>query len=338
MTQGIGMKIAYLGAGTWGFCLATLLASKGHQVVLWTSNPEFAQALSKTRQHPKLPKVQAHENVEFTADLADTVDKAELLVESVTSKGIRPVFEQVLSLGGINCPVVITSKGIEQGSGLLLPEVVIQVLGEEMRKNICCLTGPSHAEEVIQKLPTSVVVASYDPQLMVEIADTFTTPFFRVYPNADINGVAFGGAMKNIMAIACGISDGLGFGDNTKAALMTRGLHEIRKLSVTKGCRAETLNGLAGMGDLCVTCLSKLSRNYMFGRLIAEGLDALTAQENIGMVVEGAYTCVSALQLAQKNHIDVPITQAIYAILYEKLNPRDAVKSLLQRAIKEEHL
>jgi glycerol-3-phosphate dehydrogenase (NAD(P)+) len=173
---------------------------------------------------------------------------------------------------------------------------------------------------------------------MRKVVDAFTTPFFRVYPNADINGVAFGGAMKNIIAIACGISDGLGFGDNTKAALMTRGLHEIRKLASTKGCKAETLNGLSGMGDLCVTCLSKLSRNYMFGRLIAEGLKSKQAQEQIGMVVEGAYTCVSALQLAQKHHIEVPITQAIYAILYEGMDPRDAVKRLLQRAIKEEHL
>lgn len=332
------MRIAYLGAGTWGFCLAAMLAAKGHSVILWTSNPEFAKTLSKTREHPKLPKVKADERLEFTSDLQYTLQGAELLVESVTSKGIRPVFEQVLSLGSVDCPIVITSKGIEQNSGLLLPEVVVQVLGEEMRSSVCCLSGPSHAEEVIQKLPTSVVVASYDPQLMRQIVEIFATPFFRVYPNADINGVAFGGAMKNIIAISCGISDGLGFGDNTKAALMTRGLHEIRKLSTTKGCKPETLNGLSGMGDLCVTCLSKLSRNYMFGRLIAEGLDPEAAREKIGMVVEGAYTCVSALQLAQKNQIEVPITQAICAILYEGMNPRDAVKSLLQRAIKEEHL
>lgn len=332
------MRIAYLGAGTWGFCLASLLASKGHQVVLWTSNHEFAKTLGKTREHPKLPKVQADERVEFTSDLKHALEGAELLVESVTSKGIRPVFEQVLAFGGVNCPIVITSKGIEQNSGLLLPEVIVQVLGEGMRKNICCLSGPSHAEEVIQKLPTAVVAASYDPQIMRQIVDIFATPFFRIYPNSDVNGVAFGGAMKNIVAIACGISDGLGFGDNTKAALMTRGLHEIRKLASTKGCSAETLNGLSGMGDLCVTCLSKLSRNYMFGRLIAEGLELGTAQEKIGMVVEGAYTCVSALQLAQKNHIEVPITKAIYSILYEGLDPRDAVKALLQRAIKEEHL
>ena len=332
------MRIAYLGAGTWGFCLASLLASKGHEVVLWTSNPEFAKTLSKKREHPKLPRVKADEKLIFTSDLKQALEGAELIAESVTSKGIRPVFEQVLSFGGVNCPIVITSKGIEQNSGLLLPEVILQVLGEQMRPNIACLSGPSHAEEVIQKLPTSVVVASYEPSLMHKVVDVFATPYFRVYPNADLNGVAFGGAMKNIIAIACGISDGLGFGDNTKAALMTRGLHEIRKLAVTKGCRIETLNGLSGMGDLCVTCLSKLSRNYMFGRLIAEGLTATDAQEKIGMVVEGAYTCVSALQLAQKNKIEVPITQGIYSILYEHLNPRDAVKALLQRAIKEEHL
>jgi glycerol-3-phosphate dehydrogenase (NAD(P)+) len=332
------MKIGYLGAGTWGFCLASLLAAKGNDVVLWTANSEFAKLLQKKREHPKLPRYKADERVTFTSDLREAIEGAEFLIESVTSKGIRPVFEQVLSFGGVNCPVVITSKGIEQNSGLLLPEVVLQVLGEGCRNQIGCISGPSHAEEVIHKLPTSIVGSAYDNETMMKICEVFNTPCFRVYPNADLNGVAFGGAMKNIIAIACGISDGLGFGDNTKAALMTRGLHEIRKLSVTKGCRPETLNGLSGMGDLCVTCLSKLSRNYTFGRLIAEGLDPQAAQEKIGMVVEGAYTCVSALQLGQKAGIPVPITEAICAILYEGLNPRDAVKALLQRAIKEEHL
>lgn len=292
----------------------------------------------KKREHPKLPRYKAEEGVEFTSDLKHAISGAEFLIESVTSMGIRPVFEQVLSLGGVECPVVITSKGIEQNSGLLLHEVILQVLGESHRPLVGCLSGPSHAEEMIQRLPTSVACAAYDADLMLAIRDLFSTPYFRVYPNGDINGVSFGGAMKNIIAIACGISDGLGFGDNTKAALMTRGLHEIRKLSVTKGCKPDTLNGLAGLGDLCVTCLSTHSRNYSFGRLIAEGLDPQSAKEKIGMVVEGVYTCVSALQLGQKAHIDVPITQAIYSIIYEGLNPRDAVKSLLQRTIKEEHL
>lgn len=332
------MRIAYLGAGTWGFCLASLLASKGHEVRLWTANPELAKVLAKNREHPKLPRHKLHEGVQITTDLPYALEDCELLVESVTSKGIRPVFEQVKAVGGVDCPIVVTSKGIEQNSGFLLPEVVAEVLGESTRKNIVCLSGPSHAEEVVQNLPTSIVAASLRPELATSVSELFSTSYFRVYPNTDLVGVAFGGAMKNIIAIACGIADGLGFGDNTKAALMTRGLHEIRKLSVTKGCRSETLNGLTGMGDLCVTCLSKLSRNYMFGRLISEGLRPDAAREKIGMVVEGAYTCVSALQLANKARVDVPITQAVYAILYEGMNPRDAVKALLQRAIKEEHL
>lgn len=332
------MRIAYLGAGTWGFCLASLLASKGNTVVLWSSNPETSKMLAKTREHPKLVKYKADPRVHFTSDLSEAITGAEFLIESVTSKGIRPVFEQVLALGGVDCPIVITSKGIEQNSGLLLPEVVMHVLGEKSRLQVGCLSGPSHAEEVIHQLPTAVVCSAYSAELMPQIMELFNTSFFRVYPNSDMHGVAFGGAMKNIIAIACGLSDGLGFGDNTKAALMTRGLHEIRKLSVTKGCRQETLNGLSGLGDLCVTCLSKLSRNYMFGRLLAEGLGSAGAQEQIGMVVEGVYSCVSALQLAAKAHIEVPITQAIYSILYESLNPRDAVKALLQRSIKEEHL
>lgn len=332
------MKIGYLGAGTWGFCLASLLASKGHEVVLWTKESEFAKLLTKKREHPKLHGYKAEESVVFTSDLSEALTGIDVLVESVTSMGIRPVFEKIAELGAPRCPIIITSKGIEQHSCLLLPEVVVDVLGMPYRKFVGCLSGPSHAEEVVAKLPTSIVCSAYEPALMTRIHELFSTPFFRIYPNGDINGVAFGGAMKNIIAIASGISDGLGFGDNTKAALMTRGLHEIRKLSVTKGAKSETLTGLAGLGDLCVTCLSKLSRNYKFGHLIAEGLTPEAAKEKVGMVVEGTYTCVSALQLAEQAHIDVPITQAVYSILYENLNPREAVKNLLQRAIKEEHL
>jgi len=330
------MKIGYLGAGTWGFTLAALLAANGHHVTLWSSKPEFVKLLKKTRQHPKLPKANIDEKLEFTDSMIEALDEADYVIESVTSTGLRPVMEEIMQLGGIDCPFVITSKGIEQDTGLLLPEVALEVLGEKTR--VGCLSGPSHAEEVIKKLPTSIVSTSYDKTLMLEIRDLFTSLYFRVYPNADINGVSFGGAVKNIIAIACGISDGLGFGDNTKAALMTRGLHEIRKLSVAKGCLPETLNGLAGMGDLCVTCLSTLSRNYMFGRHLAAGMTPQEAKDKIGMVVEGIYTSVSALQLGKKYGIQVPITQGIYSIIYEDLSPLDAVKSLLQRAIKEEHL
>ncbi len=333
------MRIAYLGAGTWGFCLASLLCSKGYDVRLWTASSEFAKILSRKKEHPKLPRYKGPDSLEISSDLAFVLAGADLIVESVTSQGIRPVFEQVLAHAPhLECPIVVTSKGIEQNSGLLLPEVVLNVLGEKSRSKIGCLSGPSHAEEVILHLPTSIVSAAFDSPLSFKIAEWFNTPYFRVYPNKDLYGVAFGGAMKNIIAIACAIADGLGFGDNTKAAIMTRGLHEMRKLSVIKHCHPETLNGLAGMGDLCVTCLSKLSRNYKFGRCIAEGLSPEQAREKIGMVVEGAYTVVSALQLAEKAKIDVPITQAVYAILYANMNPKDAVRALLQRSIKEEHL
>jgi glycerol-3-phosphate dehydrogenase (NAD(P)+) len=332
------MKIGYLGSGTWGFSLASLLGSKGHSVVLWAHTPALAELLRKTRKHPKLGNYTADSRVSFTSNLDEALDGIDLLVESVTSAGVRPVLTEIALRGPLSCPLVITSKGIEQGSCLLLPEVAIDVLGETSKSKIGCLSGPSHAEEVIAHLPTSIVCAAYQTPIIQQIHDAFSLPFFRIYPNLDIQGVAFGGATKNIIAIACGISDGLGFGDNTKAALMTRGLHEIRKLSVTKGAKPETLNGLAGMGDLCVTCLSHHSRNFKFGRLIAEGLSLKQALEKIGMTVEGTYTVVSALQLAQKWEIEVPITQAVYSILYEGRPPREAVKDLLQRGIKEEHL
>ncbi|MGE3954095.1 MAG: NAD(P)H-dependent glycerol-3-phosphate dehydrogenase [Parachlamydiales bacterium] len=334
----MSMKIGYLGAGTWGFCLAVLLASKGNELVVWTREADLAQRLASGGDHPNLPGFRLTEGMRITTDIGEALKGAEMVVEGVTSAGIRPVFSQLDKMGYNGCPIVLTSKGIEQDSGLLLTDVALEVLGERRREVIGCLSGPSHAEEVIRGLPTSVVCSAYDEGVMHFIQDTFATATFRVYPNSDINGVEFGGAMKNIVAIACGLSDGLGFGDNTKAALMTRGLHEIRKLGVVKGCRAETLNGLAGMGDLCVTCLSNFSRNYRFGRLLANGLPVAQAQKEIGMVVEGAYTCKSALQLGKKYGVPLPITEVVYRIIYEEMNPMEAVRSLLSRTIKEEHL
>jgi glycerol-3-phosphate dehydrogenase (NAD(P)+) len=332
------MKIGYLGAGTWGFALSSLLAAKGHRVTVWTRDPLLAEQLNTLRIHPKLPGIRAHLGVLFTSDLKEAIDGADLLVESVTSKGIRPVFEEIHRLIPIRVPIILTSKGIEQGSGLLLPEILSEILGVGQSPLVGILSGPSHAEEVIQNLPTSIVGSAYDPELMQQILTLFATPTFRIYPNSDIQGVSFGGAMKNIFAIACGLSDGLGSGDNAKAALLTRGLHEMRKLSYAKNCQAETLNGLSGLGDLTVTCMSSHSRNYRFGKLLAEGLSVEEAQKKIGMAVEGIYTCVSARELGRKHQISVPITEATYAILYEELDPREAVRELLQRKIKNEHL
>ncbi len=332
------MKVGFLGSGTWGVCLAQLLANKGISCLVWSAHPEKAELLQMTRRHPKLHDLILPDNLRFTSELKEVLQGSDLIVESVTSAGIRPVFEQIKTLGGLHVPVAITSKGIEQKSELLLDEVILNVLGSDVKPLIGVLSGPSLAEEVLRNVPTSVVSAAYDPAVMMLIQNAFSTATFRVYPNSDVHGVLFGGAMKNIVAIACGLSDGLGFGMNTKAAIMTRGLHEMRKLGVVKGCRIDTLNGLAGMGDLCATCLSTLSRNYRFGNLLAHGDSAATAKEKIHAAVEGAYTCVSALQMGQHYNVPLPITQAIYDIIYADKTPLQAVRELMQRMTKEEHL
>lgn len=331
-------KIGYLGFGAWGFVLASLLAQKGYDVVAWTLEEEMIHYIHEKGEHPKIKGYPLPPNLTVTSNLKEVLTGKDIIVEGVTSAGVRQVFQKIKDTHIPSCPIVLTSKGIEQNTGLLLSEVVIEVLGEKHRHQIGCLSGPSIAEEVLKGVPTSVVCSSYDSQVMLKIHELFSTTTFRVYPNPDINGVELGGALKNIIAIACGASDGLGFGDNAKAALMTRGLHEMRKLAVLRGGKAETLNGLAGMGDLCVTCMSTQSRNYRFGRLIAEGLTPEQAKKKIGMVVEGAYTCLSAIQLAKKADIDLPITDAIYRVLYEGISPPEGVKLLLQRATKEEFL
>ncbi|MGE0831415.1 MAG: NAD(P)H-dependent glycerol-3-phosphate dehydrogenase [Simkaniaceae bacterium] len=330
------MRIGYLGAGAWGNCLAKLLAEKGFEVKQWIGNMPLEEVLK--REAGERQSHRAQENRVFTTDLKEALSDVDIIIESVTSKGLRPVLEKIAASELLGPPIVLTSKGIEQDTGLLLSEVAVEVLGEDYKSRIGCLSGPSLADEVNRKLPTSVVASSYDYALMMLICETFTTPYFRVYPNTDMPAISFGGAMKNIIAIACAISDGLGYGENTKAALMTRGLHEIRKLGAVKGCSPETLNGLSGLGDLCATCLSTSSRNYKFGKYLAQGCTPDQAKEKVGMVVEGAYTCVSARQLAHKHRIDVPITEAVYSIIYEGINPKEAVEALLTRAVKQEHL
>lgn len=326
------MKICVLGAGAWGYCLARHLAGNGHDVVLWNRNNEVLTSLASGKGHPKMGTFEPLSNLTYSNNLQEATHEAALIVESVSSQGIRPVLSELPE--GI--PVVITSKGIEQGSGLLLSEVAAEVLHDE--KRIAVLSGPCIAKEMLAGCPATAVAAAYAEDVMHLVQKAFHGERFRVYPNPDVKGVSFGGAMKNPIAIACGISDGLGFGNNTKAALMTRGLHEIRKLSAVTSCDKETLSGLAGMGDLCVTCLSTDSRNYQFGQKLAKNESAQQAKDEIGMVVEGAYTCVSALELSKKSGIPIPITEAVHAVIYEGKNPKDAVSLLLGRSIKEELL
>jgi glycerol-3-phosphate dehydrogenase (NAD(P)+) len=332
------MKISFLGTGTWGFCLASLLASKGYHVTSWTRNKDLAASLSRGEDHPHLPGHKARSGMTFTTDLQQAVEDSDLIAESVTASGIRAVFNALKSLKLPKCPLVITSKGIEQGTGLILPEIVLEILGEKAINQVGLLSGPGYAKEIICNLPTSVTGSAYHADVMKQVCETFTTPSFRVYPNSDIVGVAFGGALKNIIAIACGISDGLQLGNSSKAALMTRGLHEIKKLAVARGCTSETLNGLSGMGDMCLTCCSMTSRNTRFGYLLAKGYSRQEAEKEIDMVVEGAYTVISAMELSKRLNIPMPITEVVYKIIYEQMAPKDAVLHLMQRTIKEEHL
>lgn len=332
------MKIGYLGAGAWGFCLATLLALKGNQVISWTKNAGLAKLLNENKEHPHLKGHQKVKGMHLTTDLSECLHEADLVVEAVTTAGLRSVLQEVKKICTPKCPIIITSKGIEQNTGLILPEVAIEIFGESVRPQIAILSGPSYAQEVIKGLPTSVVGAAFDYQTMLFACETFTTQTFRVYPNTDIRGVAYAGALKNIIAIACGISEGLGFGYSSKAALMTRGLHEIRKLALAQGCKGDTISGLSGLGDVCLTCGSLISRNSRFGYLLAQGMTPKEAEQEIEMVVEGVYTCISALQISKQLGVSMPITEMVYKIIYEQLPPLEAVKGLMQRTIKEEHL
>lgn len=334
--MGSEMKICYLGVGVWGYSLACILATKGYQVVGWSIEEEVIAYLKKKSEHPKYPGFYAPATYSFTTDLDEALEGADIIVEGVTAVGLRPVFQKVKERKIGKRPIVLTSKGIEQNSCLLLSEVLIDVLGEEARGQIGCISGPSIADEVIRGMPTSVISSAYDPKIMATIHELFTSPSLRVYPNPDIHGAELGGALKNIIAIAAGASDGLGYGNSAKAALITRGLHEMKRLAPLKNAKAETFYGLSGMGDLCVTCFSPVSRNYRFGRLIAEGASAEEAKKSIGMVVEGMYTCLSALQLAKQGKVELPITELVYKVVYEKLSPHEAVKAILMRITKEE--
>jgi len=332
------MKIGYLGAGAWGFCLASLLASKSHDVVSWTIFKEQADTLNAGKDHPNLPGHKLLPNMRVTTNLEEALQDIDILVESVTSDGLRPVCEQLKQMKLPACPFIITSKGIEQDSGLILPDIVTEVLGKEIQQRIGVISGPSFAVDVVKGLPTSVVGSAYNKEIMMQTCNLFTTHTFRVYPNSDIRGVCYGGALKNIIAIACGIAEGLNLGLSARAALVTRGLHEIRKLATANGCKPETLYGLSGMGDLCLTCSSPTSRNFHYGYLLTQGLTSEKVQKKIGMVVEGINTCVSALQLSQKYNIPMPITETIYNIVYKDIKVTDAIQALMTRPIKEEHL
>ena len=328
-------KISVIGAGSWGMAVAWLLDGKGHTVKLWAFEPEIAEAITSSGRNPVyLPKVQFSERTTASSCMRTALEDAEAVVMVTPSIGVRATAEKMAETLPKDTPVVILSKGLEAGTHKVMTEILEEVLGNPER--IAALSGPNHAEEVSKAVPSATVVAAHSPETAQYFQELFSTPFFRVYTNTDLVGVELCGAGKNVIAIACGMCDGMGLGDNAKASLMTRGLAELVRLGEAVGARTDTFRGLAGMGDLIVTCTSKHSRNRSLGEGVARGDTLDGYQERTKMVVEGAVACNSIYELARERGVDMPITQLVYEVLYEGLSPEEGIGLLMSRPPKEE--
>lgn len=330
-------RVAILGAGSWGIANANLLRENGAEIALWEFDPKELKLLLDRREHPrKLPGVRIDDSIKITGDLNLAVKNAEIAVLAIPAQKVASVCRR-LSEAGIGPPrlTVNLSKGIEEGT----LRRASQIIGDEWRgidpRSIVTLSGPSHAEEVAQHLPTSVVAAG-DEERCVETQKLYSNEVFRVYRTTDIIGVELGGSLKNIIAIGAGIARGLGFGDNSQGALITRGLVEINRLAIELGALPETLAGLSGVGDLITTCISVHSRNQYVGYHIGKGMTLDEVLAGMVMVAEGVTTCRSARQLAREHNVEMPITEAVYQVLFESLPPREAVTNLMTRPLKEE--
>ncbi|GAW93239.1 NAD(P)H-dependent glycerol-3-phosphate dehydrogenase [Calderihabitans maritimus] len=325
-------RVAVIGAGSWGTALAIVLAKKGYEVTLWARRQEVVREIETTRINSHyLPEIVIPESIKITADLEETLMQCVAVVLSVPSHAVRETVRRVRPFVTKETVLVNTAKGLEIETLMRLSEVLKQELPVELHNNIAVLSGPSHAEEVSRDLPTAVVAASHRRQVAEYVQDLFMAPNLRVYTNPDVTGVELGGALKNVIALATGISDGLGFGDNTRAALMTRGLAEIARLGTAMGAQSLTFAGLAGIGDLIVTCTSLYSRNRRAGIQLGQGKPLDQVLAGMGMVVEGVRTTKAAYHLAQKYGVEMPITEQTYQVLFEGLNPREAVSKLMLR-------
>lgn len=323
------MKIAVIGSGGWGTAIAILLSSRGHNVYLWSWIQEETDRLANDRENKEfLPGVKFPETIYCTHNMAECTDGAELIITAAPSPATRTTAKQLSPHIKEGQKIVNISKGLEQGTLLRLSEVYKE---EIPQANISVMSGPSHAEEVSRGLPTTNVVASENLQTAKFIQDVFMGEMFRVYTSTDIIGVELGGALKNVIALCAGISDGLGYGDNTKAALMTRGLAEIARLGKAMGADEKTFMGLSGVGDLIVTCTSMHSRNRRAGILLGQGKTLQETLDTVHMVVEGVNTATAAYNLSRKYDVSMPITEQAYKILYENKDAREAVNSLMGR-------
>ncbi|WP_432821862.1 NAD(P)H-dependent glycerol-3-phosphate dehydrogenase [Trichloromonas sp.] len=330
-------NIGVIGAGSWGTTLADLLARKNYPVTLWVYEQDLAERMTSSRVNDLyLPGFTLSENLRFTSDLAEAVAGADLLLLVPPSQVMRRVLQQAAPHLGAETLIVSASKGIENDSLQPMAEVITGCLGAERGHSLVFLSGPSFAREVAAGMPTAVVAASADAKAAAAAQDVFSTPSFRVYTNDDVIGVELGGALKNVVALAAGVSDGLGFGYNTRAALITRGLAEMTRMGLALGANPATFAGLAGMGDLVLTCTGDLSRNRTVGMELGRGRSLDEILGNMNMVAEGVKTTLSAFQLAQKIGVDVPITEQMYRILYQNKDPRQAVSDLMLRELKAE--
>ena len=326
------MKISVIGSGSWGCAIAALLAEKGFSVTLWSWQKEESDLIAASHENKTcLPGIKLPGSIEYTYDL-NAAAAAELYIFAVPSHAVYKTAEQFARAANPEIPIVNVAKGFEKNGLKRLSEAISTFC----KNPVVILSGPSHAEEVARKIPTTVVAASENAKAASLVQDIFMTDYFRVYTHDDVIGVEVGGALKNVIALCAGISDGLGLGDNTKAALMTRGLAEISRLGVAMGANPHTFAGLSGVGDLIVTCTSMHSRNRRAGLLIGRGMSPGDAQEKVQMVVEGVYATEIAFALSEKYGVSMPITHAAHEILFENMPPRNAVLKLMLRDKKSE--
>ena len=331
------MRASVIGGGSWGTALAAVLGNNGYDVVIWSYEKDVAVALAERHENPRyMPGLPLPATVTGTDDLAQALAGAELVVAANPSHVTRAVMQQALPHLPKATPIVSATKGIENETLFTMHEVLEDVLPSELHPYLVFLSGPSFAKETVQKMPTAVVVASPWEKMAQRVQRCFSNDYFRVYTSNDVMGVELGGSLKNVCAIAAGISDGMGFGSNTRAAIMTRGLNELVRLAVKKGANPLTLSGLAGMGDLVLTCTGELSRNRTVGLGLGRGQKLKEVLAGMTQVAEGVRTAKSVHDLAHKLKVEMPLHEAIYRILYEDLPPKAALQSLTSRELKSE--
>jgi glycerol-3-phosphate dehydrogenase (NAD(P)+) len=327
-------RIAVIGAGSWGTALAINLAGKGHTVPLWDLDEALLRELERDRENRRyLPGIPFHDGIGVSFSLRKAIYGADAVLFAVPAQHFRSALLNAGDYIGYETPIINVAKGIEQKTLKTVSQITEEIFPES---RFATLSGPSHAEEVGKNMPTTVVAASSEPELAGYVQDIFMSNRFRVYTNDDVPGVELGGALKNIIALGAGISDGLGFGDNAKAAMMTRGITEIARLGERLGGRRETFFGLTGIGDLIVTCTSEHSRNRRCGIMIGEGMDPREAAARVGMVVEGIYTAEAAWHLARRESVEMPITEQIYNIIMGRADTKDAALTLMTRQKRHE--